>query len=185
VKLVILERSALVAPRAVVDSRPPPVADVPAVALEAVARLTHGGYHVALASHQANVARGLLEMTTVNANHRRIARQVEEAGGRIDAVAVCPHAPDAGCRCRMPQPGMLLDLIERFDATAAATVMVAASDAAVAAGLAAGCLTWRMRAHGVDADATVPAVSDLNEVAMRLLAAIAPAASPNPAGRAG
>ncbi len=181
-KLVILERSALVAPRPTADSRPAPVADVPVPALEAVARLTHGGYHVALASHQANVARGLLEMTTVNANHRRMARQVEEAGGRIDAVAVCPHAPDAGCRCRMPQPGMLLDLIERFDTTAAATRMVAVSDAAVAAGLAAGCITWRLCADGNDSDAPVPTVSDLHEVATRLLTASAPADPPATAG---
>ncbi len=168
-KLLIIERPALSARRSGQDVRAVG-GDLSLVELEAVARLTHGGYHVVLASHQPNVARGLIEMSAVNAEHRRLIRQIEEVGGRIDAVAVCPHAPDAGCSCRMPQPGMVLDLIKRFDSVATQTVMVAATGAAVTAGLAAGCSTLRL---GVDDDddgtAPVPMVADLTEVAARLL----------------
>ena len=33
---------------------------------------------------------------------------IEAGGGRIDASYLCPHHPDAGCLCRKPAPGMLL-----------------------------------------------------------------------------
>ena len=36
-------------------------------------------------------------------------------GGRIDAVFFCPHAQDAGCACRKPKPGMLLEIAARFN----------------------------------------------------------------------
>lgn len=168
-KLLIIERAALLARRPPGESRVAASTDLPLHTLEAVSRLTHAGHHVVLVSHEANVARGLLEMSTVNAAHRRLARQVEESGGRIDAVAVCAHAPDAGCSCRMPQPGMILDLLERFDAAASATVVIAATGAAVTAGLAAGCITWRLKGEDEDENsAPVPTVVDLDDAATRL-----------------
>ena len=33
----------------------------------------------------------------------------------IDAVFFCPHAPDDGCACRKPRPGMLLEIAERYN----------------------------------------------------------------------
>ena len=155
---MILERAVLTGP-VQVDDRPAPPAEACAEAVEAVARLAHGGCHLAIASHHPAVARGLLEMTTVNGQNRRLTRQLEEAGGRIDAIAVCPHAPDAGCGCRMPESGMLTNLITRFGVTTACTLLIAVSDEAVAAGLAAGCATWRILTPG-DAGGAVPNVPD-------------------------
>jgi D-glycero-D-manno-heptose 1,7-bisphosphate phosphatase len=42
-------------------------------------------------------------------------KAVNQLGGRIDAVFFCPHAQDAGCACRKPLPGMLLEIAERFN----------------------------------------------------------------------
>jgi D-glycero-D-manno-heptose 1,7-bisphosphate phosphatase len=39
---------------------------------------------------------------------------VTESGGVIDAVFFCPHGPEAGCQCRKPQPGLLLDIASRL-----------------------------------------------------------------------
>jgi D-glycero-D-manno-heptose 1,7-bisphosphate phosphatase len=41
-------------------------------------------------------------------------REAEAAGARIDEVVYCPHAPDAGCNCRKPRPGMFRDIAERL-----------------------------------------------------------------------
>jgi D-glycero-D-manno-heptose 1,7-bisphosphate phosphatase len=35
-------------------------------------------------------------------------------GAQIEAVFFCPHAPDARCRCRKPQPGLLEDIERRL-----------------------------------------------------------------------
>jgi D-glycero-D-manno-heptose 1,7-bisphosphate phosphatase len=82
--------------------------------LEAIARLTQAGFRVVVATNQAGLGRGLFDMATLNAMHDKMHKAVNQLGGRIDAVFFCPHTQDAGCACRKPQPGMLLEIAERF-----------------------------------------------------------------------
>jgi len=82
--------------------------------LEAIARLTQAGFRVVVATNQSGLGRGLFDMATLNAIHNKMHKAVNQLGGRIDAVFFCPHAQDAGCSCRKPQPGMLLEIAERF-----------------------------------------------------------------------
>ena len=35
-------------------------------------------------------------------------------GAAVDAILVCPHAPEDDCACRKPRPGMALEAAERF-----------------------------------------------------------------------
>ncbi len=84
--------------------------------LEAIARLTQSGHRVVVATNQSGIARGLFDMTTLNAIHDAMQRAVQRAGGRIDAIFFCPHANDADCECRKPKPGMLLEIGRRLNA---------------------------------------------------------------------
>ena len=84
--------------------------------LEAIARLTQSGHRVVVATNQSGIARGLFDMTTLNAIHDAMQRAVHQAGGRIDAIFFCPHANDANCECRKPRPGMLLEIGRRMNA---------------------------------------------------------------------
>jgi D-glycero-D-manno-heptose 1,7-bisphosphate phosphatase len=83
--------------------------------LEAIARFTQAGFRVVVATNQSGVGRGLFDMAALNAMHDKMHKAVNQLGGRIDAVFFCPHAQDAGCACRKPQPGMLLDIAARFN----------------------------------------------------------------------
>ena len=83
-------------------------------ALEAVGRLNHAGYHVVLATNQSGLGRGLLDVASLNAIHKRMLKQLAAVGGRIDAIFYCPHAPDEGCNCRKPAPGLLHQIEERY-----------------------------------------------------------------------
>ena len=83
--------------------------------LEAIANLTQAGWHVVVATNQSGLARGLFDMHALNAMHEKMHRLVGQAGGRIDAVLICPHGPDHGCDCRKPLPGMVLEIAERFN----------------------------------------------------------------------
>jgi D-glycero-D-manno-heptose 1,7-bisphosphate phosphatase len=83
--------------------------------LDAIARLTQAGYHIAVATNQAGVGRGLFEMATLNAIHDKMHRAVGQAGGRIDAVFYCPHAREANCGCRKPKPGLYEEISKRFN----------------------------------------------------------------------
>src|SRR5690606_16419783 len=75
-------------------------------ALEAVARLNHGGWRVVLATNQSGIGRGLFDMASLNAIHLKMHRLLAAAGGRLEAIFICPHAPEEGCDCRKPAPGL-------------------------------------------------------------------------------
>ena len=82
--------------------------------LEAIARLNAAGYRVAIATNQSGVARGLLDLETLEAIHSKLTRLLTAVGGHVDGIFYCPHAPDAGCDCRKPKPGLLEQIAEKF-----------------------------------------------------------------------
>jgi D-glycero-D-manno-heptose 1,7-bisphosphate phosphatase len=93
-------------------------------ALEAIARLSQGGWRVVVATNQSGIARGLFDMATLNAIHTEMHRAVGQAGGRIDAIFFCPHAADDNCACRKPKPGLLREIGSRLDAELKGVPMV-------------------------------------------------------------
>ncbi|MFO1291633.1 MAG: D-glycero-beta-D-manno-heptose 1,7-bisphosphate 7-phosphatase [Rubrivivax sp.] len=124
-------------------------------ALEALARLNHAGWHAVVATNQSGIGRGLIDMATVNAVHAHMNRLLMAAGGRIDAVFFCPHAPEVECDCRKPLPGMMFDIGRRYGVDLAQVPMVADTLRDLLAAQAAGCqphlvLTGRAAALGDD-----------------------------------
>ncbi len=83
--------------------------------LEAIVRLNHAGYRVAVATNQSGVGRGLLDFATLNAIHDKMHRALTQVGGRIDAIFYCPHTAESRCECRKPKAGMLLEIGIRFN----------------------------------------------------------------------
>lgn len=110
--------------------------------LEAIARLSRAGWHVVIASNQSGIARGLFTMTTLNAIHAKMRRELAKAGGAIDALFICPHGPDDGCACRKPKPGMFLDIARRYDIALEAVPAVGDSLRDLQAASTAGCMPW-------------------------------------------
>jgi D-glycero-D-manno-heptose 1,7-bisphosphate phosphatase len=82
--------------------------------LEAIARLSHAGYRVVIATNQSGIGRGLFDMATLSAIHEKMFRALALVGGRIDALFFCPHTADSVCECRKPKPGMLREIGVRF-----------------------------------------------------------------------
>ncbi len=77
-------------------------------ALEALRRLADLRWPILVITNQSAIGRGLVTSMAVDDIHQRMTAAVAAAGGRIDRVFVCPHHPDAGCSCRKPCPGLLL-----------------------------------------------------------------------------
>lgn len=82
--------------------------------LEAIARLTHAGYRVIIATNQSGIGRGLLDMTTFNAINDKMFKAVQQAGGRLDALFFCPHTQQDKCHCRKPETGMFQEIMQRY-----------------------------------------------------------------------
>ena len=82
--------------------------------LEAIARLTHSGYRVVIATNQSGIGRGLLDMATYNAINDKMYKAVNQAGGRIDAIFFCPHTSADKCSCRKPATGLYEEIMQRY-----------------------------------------------------------------------
>ena len=82
--------------------------------LAAIARLNRAGYTVAVATNQSGVGRGLFDLAALAAMHDKLARLLAQEGGRIDHIFYCPHAPDDGCDCRKPLPGLMRQIADHY-----------------------------------------------------------------------
>jgi D-glycero-D-manno-heptose 1,7-bisphosphate phosphatase len=106
--------------------------------LEALALLTRAGLRLSVATNQASIGRGHLMPETLEEIHTRMLREAREAGGKIDAIFVCPHTPADACRCRKPAPGLIEEAITASDIPAHNTLLVGDDTRDLEAALAAG-----------------------------------------------
>ena len=95
-------------------------------------------YKVIIVTNQSPIGRGLLTHKQVDRINLRLASEIEAAGGKVDAVYVCPHHPNAGCECRKPRPGMLLQAAQDHEIDLARSIMIGDALSDLQAGLAAG-----------------------------------------------
>jgi D-glycero-D-manno-heptose 1,7-bisphosphate phosphatase len=114
VKLIILDRDGVINHDSDAFIKSPDEWRPIAGSLEAIARLGKAGYRVVVATNQSGVGRGLFDLATLAAIHTKMHRAVTAAGGHLDAIFFCPHAADAHCHCRKPEPGMLEEILRRF-----------------------------------------------------------------------
>jgi D-glycero-D-manno-heptose 1,7-bisphosphate phosphatase len=92
--------------------------------LPALRRLAKLQIPIGVLTNQSAIGRGLVSAAQVGDIHHRLARLVEEGGGRIDAFFVCPHHPDDNCSCRKPKPGLLYQCAQHFGVELAQCVFV-------------------------------------------------------------
>ncbi|MFZ2209583.1 MAG: D-glycero-beta-D-manno-heptose 1,7-bisphosphate 7-phosphatase [Porticoccaceae bacterium] len=107
--------------------------------IDAIARLCHAGFQVAVATNQSGVGRGLIAPEALTAIHRELERLVAAAGGRIAGIFFCPHMPEDGCDCRKPRPGLLHSIATQFAIELAGIPAIGDSLRDLEAALAAGC----------------------------------------------
>jgi D-glycero-D-manno-heptose 1,7-bisphosphate phosphatase len=86
---------------------------IPGVA-EALKRLRELGYGLAVVTNQSGIGRGYFTLERVGEIHDRLRALLAEGGASIDAIYLCPHAPDMPCDCRKPLPGMALQAQAEF-----------------------------------------------------------------------
>lgn len=114
-------------------------------AFPALRRLAASPFAVVVVSNQSAIGRGLVEQSTVEEIHRRMTRQIEAQGGRLDGVFYCPHRPDEGCDCRKPQPGLLLAAAAALELDLARSFLIGDAESDVLAALNAGCFPLLVR----------------------------------------
>jgi len=106
--------------------------------LEAIARLSQGGYQVVVATNQSGIARGLFTVEDLHAMHKKMDRLLAQLGGRVEGVFFCPHAPRDHCRCRKPRPGLLEQIAHRLGTSLAGVPAIGDAQRDLLAAEAAG-----------------------------------------------
>jgi len=86
---------------------PEGVALIPGAAA-AIAAANRVGVPVVLVTNQSGIGRGYFGEAELAAVNRRTEELLAAEGAHLDGLYHCPHAPDAGCNCRKPEPGMAL-----------------------------------------------------------------------------
>jgi len=66
-------------------------------------------YLVICVTNQSGIDRGFYTRDDVERIHHRVNELLRPSGTQVDAFYYCPHAPDAGCRCRKPATGLFED----------------------------------------------------------------------------
>lgn len=97
---------------------------------ERLARISwgEGGAHFGVATNQGGVGVGYL---TLGRARSLLVEMVLEAFGvepPPGSIEICPHAPNAGCPCRKPEPLMLRRLMRRFRVSEKETLFVGDMD---------------------------------------------------------
>ncbi|HUY23050.1 MAG TPA: HAD family hydrolase [Acidimicrobiales bacterium] len=102
----------------------------------ACARMREHGFVLVVVTNQPDVARGRQTAAGVEAINAVLRAEVP-----LDAVYVCLHDNEDGCRCRKPRPGMLLAAAEDLSLALGRSFMVGDRWSDIAAGRRAGCRT--------------------------------------------
>jgi histidinol-phosphate phosphatase family protein len=102
-------------------------------------RALQASFALVIISNQSGLGRGIITQAEASAVHDRVVEVFGRAGIEFAGAYYCPHAPEAGCTCRKPAPGLLLDAARDLGLDLAGSVMLGDKASDVAAGLAAGC----------------------------------------------
>ena len=103
-------------------------------ARSAVSLARRTGLRLGVVSNQPVIAEGRVQPSQL----RDVNRAVEQMLGAFDVWAICPHAATAGCVCRKPQPGLVLDAAARLGVPVGEVLVVGDVGSDVAAARAAG-----------------------------------------------
>ena len=119
-------------------------------ALETIRAATDAGFHVFVVTNQSGIARGFYDEAQLAALHGWMADEIRGAGGTLDDLRFCPFHPDGAVAAyrrtsdwRKPAPGMLLDLIAKWELDPSRCLLIGDQPTDLAAGAAAGVLGYR------------------------------------------
>lgn len=109
--------------------------------LPALVKISSSPYKIIIVTNQSAVGRGILPLRTAQEINGRLVNMIENAGGRIDGVFMCPHAPEENCECRKPKPGLLYTAAQALGINLSSSIIIGDAITDLLAGQEAGLMT--------------------------------------------
>lgn len=107
--------------------------------IQAIADLSTAGYRIVVVTNQSGIGRDLFDEFTLALMHEKLHQLVEDRGGSIAGIFLCPHTPEEACGCRKPATGMLDQIEAEFGVPVSGCWFIGDSTKDLDCGLARGC----------------------------------------------
>jgi D-glycero-D-manno-heptose 1,7-bisphosphate phosphatase len=114
----------------------------------AIHRLNNSGFLVIVASNQPGIAKNHFDIDELAQMTGKMESELKVDGAYIDKIYYCVHHPEGinplysvVCKCRKPEPGLLLQGISEFDLDPLECYMIGDNLTDIQAGRGAGCQT--------------------------------------------
>jgi D-glycero-D-manno-heptose 1,7-bisphosphate phosphatase len=121
--------------------RDPGEVQLVAGAAPALHRLAEENWKLIVITNQSGVGRGLIAPAEMEAVQARVLELLREHNVELTATYICPHAPEANCRCRKPSPYLLQQAAREHCVDLTQSWMMGDRAGDILAGRAAGCQT--------------------------------------------
>jgi histidinol-phosphate phosphatase family protein len=110
-------------------------------AIEGLRLLNSQGWRLIVVTNQPGIALGYFDEEALAHLQQALTRMSADEGIALEGFEACPHAPDDGCTCRKPQPGLLQRAARLYGIDLSRSWMVGDILNDVEAGRRAGCRT--------------------------------------------
>ena len=107
-------------------------------AIQALLKIKFSNYKIVIITNQSVVGRGLIPLKTAEQINSCLVDKIEKAGGRIDGVFMCPHAPQDNCLCRKPSPGLIQQAASSLNLDLQRSILIGDALSDISAGQTAG-----------------------------------------------
>jgi len=120
------------------------------------------GYKLVVITNQSGVGRGIFSLKCLDEIHHKFCQMVSSAGARIEKIYFCPHSPDAGCACRKPRIGLLMQAASELGFNPAESIVIGDKATDVEFGRRAGATTILIasKSHSLVGDVAPDFVAD-------------------------
>ncbi|MFI4869969.1 MAG: D-glycero-alpha-D-manno-heptose-1,7-bisphosphate 7-phosphatase [Steroidobacterales bacterium] len=165
-KVVVLDRDGTVVFDREYLSDPAGLKFLPGAA-EGLRRLHELGYRLVVVTNQSGVGRGVFSLDRLQAMNQRLIEMVRSTGAELSGIYYCPHAPDAGCECRKPATGLLLQAASDLGFKPSCVIVIGDKRSDVEFGRRAGATTILVSAEAASAAHSRAARTDTPDFVVR------------------
>jgi D-glycero-D-manno-heptose 1,7-bisphosphate phosphatase len=137
--------------------------------IEGLRLMRDAGLRFIMITNQSGIARGYFDGETLAEIHRRLREMLAAEGIDLEAIYYCPHGPSDACRCRKPEPGLVLEAMTDFGFSPAEAVLIGDSEADMGAAKATGVTGIRVAPPNAGETAAPGAARDFSVAARRAI----------------
>ncbi len=101
-----------------------------------VKKLKSNGFKVFVVTNQPDIANKLMKKKTLNDMHKLLKKKIP-----VDKIFYCPHNKSDKCKCRKPNPGMIIKATKNSKIYLKDSYMIGDRAIDIEAGFRAGCRT--------------------------------------------